>query len=551
MARILRAQRYAHGHVPASAVLAIFAATDHSTLYPSGPGVEHPLPAKRKLLCKRKKGLRAPRKPDFTAPAAEQFGCSREQHEQHHGAECTAAGQHNVQSGVQLFATVARKAWVATAARRRGRVRIARAARAPIGRAMAMARASEPPRGIGKRRRWDEPIEQKAVASVAQRDALVGDERLAIAEEGGRVVVLLQVGPQLPHEPEDRPRPQGVDRAVAPLDRIDAKPLLVDILVWRRVELVTAKVVVRRVPIAARDVRLLCATLGRKIRARIRGRARRLRLGALPKLVDPRHQETANGRALPPAALRVLAHFVVRTKVLNLLGQIASVRRLHPAVLVRLTVLVFGSVEAGVLLIRAAGVVEGVDAILGEQNRLGRGVAHRLEKVSKRDATVHLCCPRVERLRRVARTVHLVIQRIDVRKRRHHEDVGHLLGCARRIVDQREQPLVHATRGLVAARGAPLRHLAGLWRRALVDPAPAEVVVPLVPCASVALGALAHVCSFGQLLQKAVPDAVELVAETPDEHRRVRSVLTHLPHIERERERVWERYFSGVVREGV
>mmetsp|Transcript_11709 Transcript_11709/g.31169 ORF Transcript_11709/g.31169 Transcript_11709/m.31169 type:complete len:524 (-) Transcript_11709:42-1613(-) len=394
---------------------------------------------------------------------------------------------------------------------------------------MAMARASEPPRGIGKRRRWDEPIEQKAVASVAQRDALVGDERLAIAEEGGRVVVLLQVGPQLPHEPEDRPRPQGVDRAVAPLDRIDAKPLLVDILVWRRVELVTAKVVVRRVPIAARDVRLLCATLGRKIRARIRGRARRLRLGALPKLVDPRHQETANGRALPPAALRVLAHFVVRTKVLNLLGQIASVRRLHPAVLVRLTVLVFGSVEAGVLLIRAAGVVEGVDAILGEQNRLGRGVAHRLEKVSKRDATVHLCCPRVERLRRVARTVHLVIQRIDVRKRRHHEDVGHLLGCARRIVDQREQPLVHATRGLVAARGAPLRHLAGLWRRALVDPAPAEVVVPLVPCASVALGALAHVCSFGQLLQKAVPDAVELVAETPDEHRRVRSVLTHLP----------------------
>eukprot|EP00966_Prymnesium_polylepis_P215476 4989970-Prymnesium_polylepis.1 len=42
-------------------------------------GGTHVAPAKRKLLCKRKKGLRAPRKPDFTAPAAEQFGCSREQ----------------------------------------------------------------------------------------------------------------------------------------------------------------------------------------------------------------------------------------------------------------------------------------------------------------------------------------------------------------------------------------------------------------------------------------------------------------------------------------
>mmetsp|Transcript_11186 Transcript_11186/g.25050 ORF Transcript_11186/g.25050 Transcript_11186/m.25050 type:complete len:201 (+) Transcript_11186:1265-1867(+) len=122
---------------------------------------------------------------------------------------------------------------------------------------------------------------------------------------------------------------------------------------------------------------------------------------------------------------------------------------------------------------------------------------------------------------KLTRPRHLVVEAVDVSEGRDDEHVGHLLGGDRRVVDEGEEARVDAAGGVVAG-GARRRQLA------LVDPAATQVVVPLVPRAPCALRPWPHVVRPRELLQEAVPHAVELVAEAPDEQRGVGGVLRHL-----------------------
>ena len=162
-----------------------------------------------------------------------------------------------------------------------------------------------------------------------------------------------------------------------------------------------------------------------------------------------------------------------------------------------------GGVWRGAVLERAG--------VLGEEERLARRVADPREEVAEGAAAVDLRRPCVEVRRVRADALDLVVQRVDVGESRDDDDVGHLVRGHRAVVEELVQPLVHAEGGVVALGVEP-----GL--DAQVRPAAAQVVVRVVPAAWVDL-------AVAQLLEEAVPHAVDLVADGPDQQGGVVPVL--------------------------
>mmetsp|Transcript_55069 Transcript_55069/g.131932 ORF Transcript_55069/g.131932 Transcript_55069/m.131932 type:complete len:290 (-) Transcript_55069:295-1164(-) len=197
---------------------------------------------------------------------------------------------------------------------------------------------------------------------------------------------------------------------------------------------------------------------------------------------------------------------------LDLLCEVGAVLGLGGLVDVRARV-VAQRVEARRLVVPvlAAHVVVGVHAVLSEEEGLARGVADAREEVAEGGAAVDLRRPRVEVRRVRADALDLVVQRVDVGEGRDDDDVSHLVRGHRAVVEELVQPLVHAEGGVVALRVEP-----GLDAR--VRPAAAQVVVRVVPAARVDL-------AVAKLLEEAVPHAVDLVADGPDQQGGVVPVL--------------------------
>ena len=115
------------------------------------------------------------------------------------------------------------------------------------------------------------------------------------------------------------------------------------------------------------------------------------------------------------------------------------------------------------------------------------------------------------------RARNLVVEGVDVGKSRDDEHVRDRLGGFGRLLNKPKEARVDAV-CLLGAVGA------WAWRAHTVDPAAALVVERFVVPARL----LAMLVRVRELLQEAVPDAVELIAEAPEEKRRVRRVLFHL-----------------------
>mmetsp|Transcript_30997 Transcript_30997/g.68004 ORF Transcript_30997/g.68004 Transcript_30997/m.68004 type:complete len:244 (+) Transcript_30997:791-1522(+) len=202
-----------------------------------------------------------------------------------------------------------------------------------------------------------------------------------------------------------------------------------------------------------------------------------LDVATLPEFIYPRHEEAAEGYAVRRVQACDGAAWLHCGVSVDVLGEGHRVVCLGCLIYKRARV-VSEPVVAWTVLAETAGIVICVDAILGDQERLLRGLAHRLEKVRKCPSTVHLSRPEIHVRKVLPRSCNLVVKGIHIGESRHNENVSHCLCSSRCLIDEAEEPLVDAG-GTLIASGAFLRHTTG------VKPAATLVIGAIVPVALV------------------------------------------------------------------